>query len=171
MTEIKNYKLDFIARTLELLNENFESFKERDKETTFLLNCLLGLIVLTCENEKEKCSAFNGKIDNRFVNVIPQKVRFLANAKHLFPQDILNKDTFSINVSNHSQLKKMDKIWFLKMIRNGISHQNIDVLNADGTWVGIKLWNINPTLDVKDFEIEFKIQELKPTFRKVSTEI
>ena len=52
MSAIENYKIEFIKRTKEILEGNFQILEEKDREVTFLLNCLLGLIVTISENEK-----------------------------------------------------------------------------------------------------------------------
>ncbi|UCE46511.1 MAG: hypothetical protein JSW47_12915 [Phycisphaerales bacterium] len=52
MAEMKSYPVEFIQRTHELLDKSFHDFAKEDREVTFLMNCLLGLIVTLSENEK-----------------------------------------------------------------------------------------------------------------------
>ena len=76
-----NYKIEFVKRTKEILEENFQFFQEKDREVTFLLNCLLGLIVTISENEKRKNNVFRGAIDPDFLNLIPEKIGFIEKNK------------------------------------------------------------------------------------------
>jgi len=64
MSENINYKEEIVKRTKDLLETKFEGLKNDDREVTFLMNCLLGLIIAVSEKEKET-PIFN-KIDNRF---------------------------------------------------------------------------------------------------------
>ena len=77
MGATENYRIDFIKRTKEILKENFQSFEEKDREVTFLLNCLLGLIVTISENEKTEKKVFKDNIDNDFLTMIPNKIGFV----------------------------------------------------------------------------------------------
>lgn len=51
--ENKNYPLEFVERTIKLLEELSPHAKKAELDVTFLLNCTLGLIVATSENIKE----------------------------------------------------------------------------------------------------------------------
>jgi len=161
MTAIKDYKIDFIKRTKEMLEENYESFKEKDKEVTFLLNCLLGLIVSISENEKKGNEVFKGNIDDDFLILLPDKIRFVEDKQ--MTNDLtninLNELNVKIKISHKNALKGKSKLWLINKIRNGIAHQNINGINEDGRWVGVRLQNSNNSK--KDFEIIFTIAELK----------
>jgi len=159
MSEITNYPIDFVKRTKDLLNDNFDYFKDKDSEVTFLLNCLLGLIVNVSENEKKSNKTFKGKIDDDFLSNLPEKIGFIINNSN--DNEISNINLFEINtnIGHKEDLKTRTKLWFINKLRNGIAHQNIEGINENKKWVGLKLWNTNS--DIKDFEIVFTIDELK----------
>lgn len=159
MSSIENYKINFIKRTQEILIAEYKSFQEKDREVTFLLNCLLGLIVVISENEQKKLRVFKGKIDDEFLSLVPDKVGFIQKNKSGMIIDLTDVSTIVENVGHKSELKEQDKLWFINKIRNGIAHQHIESINDDGKWVGVRLWNTNNTS--KNFEIIFSINELK----------
>lgn len=57
-------------------------------------------------------------------------------------------------------IRRKNKFWLIKKIRNGIAHQNIKGINENDKWIGVRLWNNTNTFK-KDFEIIFTIEELK----------
>lgn len=160
MTAIKNYRIDFIKRTKEILEENFQSFEEKDREVTFLLNCLLGLIVTISENEKTEKKVFKDNIDNDFITLVPDKIGFVK--RNRVDVDLTHVDLTELNVKvgHKEDLKRKNKFWLIKKIRNGIAHQNIEGINENDKWIGVRLWNNTNTFK-KDFEIIFTIEELK----------
>lgn len=166
MTAIKNYKLDFIKRTKEILERKYQDFENEDREVTFLLNCLLGLIITISENEKKKQTVFIGNIDESFMKLIPNKIGFIDN--HKFDKDFTNSDLTELNlkIGHKADLKGKDKLWFIKKLRNGIAHQNIQGVNENNIWTGVRLWNSNNSR--KDFEIVFTIEELENLAIKLS---
>jgi len=159
MTELKNYKIDFIKRTNEILEDNFESFREKDREITLLLNCLLGLIVTISENEKKEKKVFKNNIDDCFLALIPDKLGFIVNKK--VETDLISEQnaTLTVSIGHKKDLKGRSQLWFINKIRNCIAHQNIEAINDDGKWVGVRLWNTKNS--TKDFEIIFTVKELK----------
>lgn len=160
MTATNNYRIDFVKRTKEILEGNFQFFEEKDREVTFLLNCLLGLIVTISENEKRKEKVFKGNIDTDFLTLIPDKIGFVERRQ--VDDDLTNPDLTELNVKvgHKYDLKKKSKLWLINKIRNGIAHQNIEGINANDKWTGVRLWNSNND-SRKDFEIIFVIEELK----------
>ena len=46
---IHNYPKEFVERTLNLLDQFYDEARSKELEVTFLLNCLLGLIIATYE--------------------------------------------------------------------------------------------------------------------------
>ena len=160
MTAIRD-RNDFVRRTIEILELEFTPFEERDREVTFLLNCLLGTIVSVSEYEnKAKKKLLTSRIDNDFLASIPDKIGFLRKVKN--GDDLISADIDSINfkVGHKTDLKEKTKIWLLKKIRNGIAHLNIEWENDNGKCKAIRLWN-EPRSEVKDFEVVFTIEELK----------
>lgn len=160
MSEIKHYRIDIIKRTKEILEKNFQNFEEKDREVTFLLNCLLGLIVAISENEKKKEKVFKGKIDVDFLDLIPDKIGFVE--RNQADDDLTNTDLTELNVKvgHKNDLKTKSKLWLINKIRNGVAHQNIEGINEDKKWIGVRLWNTNND-SKKDFEIVFNVEELK----------
>ena len=160
MTATNNYRIDFIKRTKEILEGNFQSFREKDREVTFLLNCLLGLIVTISENEKRRNKVFKGNSDTGFLTVIPEKIGFVENDQA--DTDLTNTELTELNVKvgHKNDLKRKSKLWLINKLRNGIAHQNIEGVNENDKWVGVRLWNTNNE-SKKDFEIIFMIEELK----------
>jgi hypothetical protein len=168
MSAIKNYKIDFVSRTKDLLDHNFEDFKNKDKEVTFLLNCLLGLIVNVSENEKKSNVSLKDNIDDNFLSLIPDKIGFIL--KDEISQDLTKSDLTDIKVGigHKSDLKSCTKLWFVNRVRNGIAHQNIEGINNKKIWVGLRLWNINNKK--KDFEVIFTIEELRKLALQIAEE-
>ena len=159
MSAITKYEIEFVERTKDLLNNNFSDFQNKDKEVTFLLNCLLGLIITVSENEKRSNLTFKGKIDDTFLSNIPDKVGFIKKTRNNIELTDNQSTEIKTNVGHKTDLKDCTKLWFVNKLRNGIAHQNIEGINDNGKWIGLKLWNTNN--DLKDFEIIFTIEELK----------
>jgi hypothetical protein len=159
MSAIEDYKIDFIKRTKEILEGGYKDFEEKDREVTFLLNCLLGLVVGVSENEKRENRIFQGNIDDSFLKLIPEKIGFIEKSQ--YKNDLTNKDltTLDLLVRHKNDLKMKKKLWFINKIRNCIAHQNISGVNENGQWIGVRLWNENSSM--KDFEIILTVEETK----------
>ncbi|MEA2095707.1 MAG: HEPN family nuclease [Candidatus Cloacimonadota bacterium] len=159
MGAMNNYPIDIIKRTKEILEENYDFFQVKDREATFLLNCLLGLIVTISENEKKEKKVFKGNIDKDFLTLVPEKVGFIES-KSVKDLTDTGVSELCLQVRHREHLKGQSQFWFITKIRNGIAHQNIEALNENDDLVGIRLWNTNNAFK-KDFEIIFTIEELK----------
>ena len=163
MSSMWDYKIEFIERTKEILEREFHNFEDKDREVTFLLNCLVGLIVTVSENENRKLEVFKGKIDDHFLALIPKKIAFVEKESPVDNStDLIHKSVtkLDVQVEHLEDLKVKDKFWLLNKIRNGITHQHINAVNEDKKWVGVRLWN-EPTSNMKDFEIIFTIEQLR----------
>lgn len=164
MGAIENIKFDFVERTKDILVNGYDFFKENDREVTFLLNCLLGLIVTVSENKKD---IFNGRIDDEFLKFIPEKLGFVKSKTDgcnlITSDEIMNKVLHKVDIKSIENGKK----FFIEKIRNGIAHQNIEPINESGKWVGVKIWNENKSGN-KDFEIDFTVEELKKFALKIA---
>ena len=138
MSEIINYRIDFIQRTREILEANYQSFENKDREVTFLLNCLLGLIVTISENEKREKKIFKDNINDDFLTIIPDKVGFVESYR--VDDDLTSTDLTELNVKvgHKNDLKGKSQLWFINKIRNGIAHQNIKGINEDKKWIGVR---------------------------------
>ena len=152
MTAIKKYRIDIIKRTKEILEKNYQIFKEKDMKVTFLFNSLIGLIVTISENENRKLKVFKGKIDDDFLSLLPDKIGFVEKIEVL---DLTSGNLTQLNgkIGHKNDLKKKDKFWLINKIRNGSAHQNLEAINEDDKWIGGRLWNTNAS--IKDFEIIF----------------
>lgn len=129
MTSYKEtYEIEFIKRTKEILN-NYNR-KERGYKFTLLLNCLVSLIILP----SERSSLDKPPLWNTRISQIP-----LFNSR-VHPVWSDGKD--------HTLGE------FVKKLRNGIAHQNVEPINKNGQFVGVKIWNVNPR-NITDFEVEF----------------
>lgn len=168
MSAIKRYRIDFVTRTKELLNDNFSDFKTKDKEVTFLLNCLLGLIITVSENGKKANQSIKGLIDEDFLACIPTNIGFIIKEHH--KQDLTKEIVTKIQttIGHKAELKSCEKLWFVKKLRNAIAHQNIEGINENNNWVGVRLWNTYN--DVRDFEVIFTIEELRELALKIANE-
>lgn len=159
MSRIENYEIDIVQRTTEILNDHFLKLEDKDREATFLMNCLLGIVVAISENKKISQSIFNIPIDDDFISMIPEKFGFITsydNVKELTDIRLLKR---TVNIGHKIDLKSKSKIWFINRVRHAIAHQNIKAINEDDKWVGVILYN--KPKEVIDFEIEFDIDELK----------
>lgn len=158
MSEIENYRIDFVARTKEILEQYFDKFEKDNREFTFLLNCLLGLIVTVTEYEKRRNNIFRGRIDDSLLELIPERIGFIKEYDAADITDV-SLTKLQVTIGHKNDLKEKDKLWFFKKIRNSIAHQNIERINEDRKWIGVRLWNENSSK--KDFEIVFTVEEMK----------
>jgi hypothetical protein len=166
VSEIKNYKIDFVERTREVFLNDFDYFKSKGREVTFLLNFLLGLIV-TVNEVKGKNKAKKGKIED-LSEYIPDKIGFLKKGfeKNHLKDSLINSIEIQIGHKDDISLQ-FDKQDFLLKIRNGIAHQHIEGISRDGIWEKIRLWNVKDS-KIIDFEIIFTIEELKNLAIKIA---
>lgn len=160
MSGIDNYKIEIIQRTKEILESEYPTFEEKDREVTFLMNCLLGLIIAISESDNISKRTLRGKIDTEFLSLIPKKIGFLNSIT--VSEDLTNSgfNELKVNVQHFDDLTSMDKLWLVTKLRNGIAHQNIQGINENEKWIGVRIWNENKNKQ-KDFEIIFQIDELK----------
>ena len=173
--ELRDYPLEFVERTITLIKEISTPAKQAGLDVTFLLNCTLGMIIATSENI-ELCDSpyFRSKICQlESTKIFPDKIAYIDfNRDFKVYKDKINKtslfeidgSTFSItstiHINEYKQARNMRLVDLLKKIRNGVAHQNIMPINTDKVWKGIRIWNHNK-YGIKDFEIEFKVSELK----------
>lgn len=170
-----DYPKEFIERTLNLLDKCFDSAQKEELEVTFILNCLLGLIIATFEHlhlckrdffEKRLC-------DEDILEFVPNKIAKIdlkefnkkfkeeVNKKSLITQlqDEITIDS-KIQIHKFTLAKNLTLKEFIRNIRNGIAHQNLMATSLKDNWEGIRIWNHNKE-GIKDFEVEFKINQLK----------
>ena len=169
MGKITYYPIEFIERTKEILQKDFHYFEEKNKEVTFLMNCLLGLIVTVSEEENRKLEVFKGKIDDDFLDLVPKKIGFVEGTQMDDNFDLTDNSVTELNlpVGHWDDLKKKDKFWFLNKIRTAIAHQNIKGVNENEKWVGVSLYN-ETNSKLKDFQITFTIENLRKFANEIS---
>lgn len=150
--KIKEYEEEFPKRTLRLL----QSFKERNidysLDITFLMNCMLGLLVTAVEKAKV-ANLFSGKVDDGLILLLPEKVELLKIV------NIKGEMKRKLTEVSKSELLTWDKLRLLLKIRNGIAHQHINPINKEGSWVGITIWNVNDSRSI-DFRMTLLNEEL-----------
>ncbi len=145
MGAVNNYSTEFPRRTLKLL-ESFQAKKiDYNLNVTFLMNCLLGLIVTAVENS-ERRQLITGNVDDEMLSFLPDNVEL----------KIGNQD---LQVHPKSILKTRGKLSTLKKVRNSIAHQHVEPHNRNNNWVGVTLWNVNPQNEI-DFRIELTTAQL-----------
>jgi hypothetical protein len=173
--ELRDYPLEFVERTIDLIDKVSTFAKREGLDVTFLLNCTLGMIVATSENielcdsqyfKKRICELESNKIFPTKIAYIDFNNDFKAYRDKINKTSLLTLDgsTFSIaskiHVNKYNQARNLTLVSLLKKIRNGVAHQNIMPINQDKVWEGVRIWNHNK-YGIKDFEIEFKVSELK----------
>lgn len=173
---LHNYPKEFVERTLILLDKCYDNAKQNELEVTFLLNCLLGLIIATYEkmDVNVKDSVFGKRLwDEEISKFIPTKIAKIdlnsfyskfkddINTKSLIGQlDEKVKIENEIEIQKHKLVKNLTLKEFIRNIRNGIAHQNLMATSQSEHWEGVRIWNHNKD-GIKDFEVEFTISQLK----------
>jgi hypothetical protein len=172
---IHDYPKEFIERTLTLMDKCYEVAKTEELEVTFILNCLLGLIIATYE-QLDLCQGnfFKKRLaDVDVIKFVPDKIarvdfsefnkRFKAevNKKSLIGQldDEITVES-KLYVQKFILAKNLTLKEFIRNVRNGIAHQNLRATSTSEHWEGIRIWNYNKD-GIKDFEVEFKINQLR----------
>ena len=163
--KIKDNPREFIEGTLLLL--------EKELKATFLLNCLFGLIVTTYE-QLDQCTGdfFKKRLFESDVSAyIPKKISKidLSGPYDRYKEKTIKKplvgqvDVTIENIVVIDDIKLAMNLTlkeFIRNIRNGLAHQNIIATTQSNHWEGVRIWNDNK-YGIKDFEVEFKIGQLK----------
>lgn len=145
MGAVNNYNTEFPKRTLKLLKSFQDKKIDYKLNVTFLMNCLLGLIVTAVENS-ERRQLIVGNVDDELLNFLPDNVELKIGNQNLISHP-------------KSILKTRGKLSTLKKIRNAIAHQHVEPHNKKNNWVGVTLWNVHPQ-DGMDFRIELSTAQL-----------
>ncbi len=134
------YDVELIRRTRELV----ASYKGKFN-LTLLMNSLLSLVVLPSEHNKRRKLKF---LDRR-LEEIPEITYIFTSNNYYFAE--------------HNG--KRDLKGLLSRIRNGISHQHIDIINKieNGKlkWDGVKIQDIEPTTGTIKLNLELRTVELR----------
>jgi len=143
MTEINEFEREFVIRTQALLRAYNGEYK-----LSHAINCMLGLIILP--NEMLEYS--HNEIWNKPIADIEQ----LNYLRLRFFEPIRRKTKDGIEC-----YRKTFRI-LLKKVRNGIAHQNISPVNANGLFTGVLIRNYySAGKRDMDLEIEFDRRELE----------
>ena len=194
MSEAKNYPLDFVKRTIKLINDIEPFAKDEKLEVTFLLNCMLGMIVSVHENTSntKQGEIFKTKLNStELKDVVPKKIKVLKmtykqaqemsteNKKKInefgflknFKESEIPLNPKPIKFKTEKEVLELNLDYVLKNVRNGVAHQNIMPTNENGTWKGIRIWNeipIKKKEGVMNFAIAFNISQLRKFSLKVA---
>ena len=156
---MENYSIQFVERTKLLLERLEGKAHEEGLDVTFMLNTLLGLIVL-CSEEGE--DVFTKNIDDEFIErVIPPNIKIVESTEISFTEDL--DKVHEVKISKRKFLKSKKQYWYIKNLRNGIAHQNI-ITDSDGSryWSHITIQNKKKGKTGKiNFEVRLSITELK----------
>ena len=145
----KNYNEEFPKNTRKILETYYDSIKkDTGLEATFLLNCLLGLIVIVYEKNKDKLD--NIKV-SYFSDCLPDSYEYLNGS--------------SIKTRKKEQYKDAKAKSFVKRIRDGIAHQHITAnSDADENWISVTIKdfsNEGKNKGKENFVITISIEQLK----------
>ncbi len=135
--EISKFDKEFVKRTIDILNSYKGKF-----EFSNLLNCTLGLIILPYA-KMGSSSYWNTEIVN--LEDIPSFTIKLFEPIKKMKRGRITSYPKTIGV-------------LLRKIRNGLAHQNIEPINENNKFVGIKIFN--KYFDKLDLDIEFTREEL-----------
>lgn len=136
--EIKKFELQFVERTRDILLKYNGKYSFSN-----LLNCTLGLIILPYENISSM------EIWQKKLNEIDSLPKF----------DLIKfKPIKSIKKDKEIYFPSTLEI-FLKKLRNGLAHQNINPINFEGNLIGVKI--LNKHINEVDLEVNFTESQLK----------
>ena len=145
MGAIELYEKEFVERTRHILKRYRGKYKLSNA-----INCTLGLIVLPNEMIRRSQNPIWDTPINEIVELAHLRIRMF--------EPIQNKRRGVV-----SYYPKTLRI-FLKKIRNGLAHQNIEPVNRSRSFIGIKVRNYftdNAGNADLDLEIELNREELE----------
>ena len=137
-----NYDIEFVERTKKIIAEYKGEYK-----LTILLNCMIGLVILP----NERLQNIAPELWNRNIEELPIYSDLRVNIFN--PIQKKDKET-----GGFIYYRKTVEI-FLKKLRNGIAHQNIQAINENGSFVGVIIRN--KFRSIVDFEVAFRRRELQ----------
>jgi len=138
MSEILNFKFDFIARSQKLLLANWDDLSKQDLEITTLLNCTISLLCLIVASTEED----NYQVE-RLNDFIKDKEFYFKS----FPFDIPENQILSheqrllTELVSVQSVPEYTSVSFIKKLRNSLAHGNIKPINALKNWKIIRVWN------------------------------
>jgi len=131
MTEYSNFTIDFVNRTKDIL-ANYKG----EYETTNLINCCLGLIILPTQNIGNKIPSYTFDEKDSFYGITAKNITYEKN--------------------NDLTLSKT-----LRHIRNGLAHGRIDQKASRKKIVGLRIHDKRDEDSEENFVIEFTTEEFK----------
>jgi hypothetical protein len=140
--QMTRFEVEFVERTQSILIEYAGEYK-----LTNLLNCMIGLVILPNERAQNDFPA----LWERDIKDIP----IFSDLKIKIFNPIKGKDKITGTTEYFATTLKI----FLKKLRNGIAHQNIEPINENDLFVGAVFRN--KIYGVVDFEVEFRRRELE----------
>ncbi|MDR0619699.1 MAG: hypothetical protein LBG17_07375 [Bacteroidales bacterium] len=159
-----DYKKEFGTRTVEVLEKGYRPLTTLGREVTFLMNCLLGTIVVISQKEDDRKKAARAveeaKIEENKTKAA--KVVEEVGVRNSFLDGEINEDFFNkLDIPVKQVLNVDDRLDFISNIRHGIAHQHIKEKNGmndknENTWKGVIIKNPD-----QNFEIEFTTDELR----------
>ncbi|MBR1385485.1 MAG: hypothetical protein IJ568_01500 [Bacilli bacterium] len=132
MSEMKNFKVEFVERTLKIIKDDK---LKTEYEVTLLLNCLLGMITLPIETTKDEKS--KQIIEDYKTNCI-NELKLLAKIEIINEQD--------------------DNAF--RSIRNSIAHLEITPINSNGVISSVKFKDYNDS-NKKVLSLTIEVNNLK----------
>lgn len=131
----EDYERDFVSRTIKNLKIIEESAATRGEgyEVTQLVNSLLGLVVMLKEREANQAWQKMSIDDPRVLYLPPPEVHY------------------------GSRVKKLGE--FIRLVRNGITHFNIDFLDDGLEIIGLKISNFSEGR--LTHSIQFDVRQLR----------
>ncbi|MCJ7583724.1 MAG: HEPN family nuclease [Anaerolineales bacterium] len=144
MSEIMHFETEFVQRTRHILRRYRGKYKLSN-----VINCTLGLIILP----NEMLNHSQNPIWEMPIGGIPE-----INNLRIRRFEPIKKKKRSGEIENFPKTLKI----FLKKVRNGLAHQNIEPVNTNRIFTGIIIRNYygEGTSDL-DLEIEFNREELE----------
>ena len=145
----KNYSDEFSQDTRTLFERYYEQIKnDSGLEKIFLLNCLLGLVVIVFEKHKEVLDTIR-----------------LSYFSDFLPDSYKRLESGVLKVKKKQNYKATKSKDFVAKIRNGIAHQHIIAnLDENGNWRTVTIKDFSDRGKNKDkpnFEITLTVEQLK----------
>ena len=143
-------------------------FQANKRDVTFLISCLTTLLVTINENKNIR-KQFDVRIKKDFIAILPNELGLLESTKPNINDRLIGMNDFVVPILSKYELIAFKEIDLIQLIRNGLAHQNIEAINKDGSWIGVKIWNMRGKL--KTMEIEFSVEQLKTLILYLSDRI
>jgi hypothetical protein len=156
--EISKFDKVFLKRTL----DNLELMESCQNNFTFLVNSMLGLLILPNEYlEKKKYS--NTSVFSKKLKECKEIIKIFSSNEITIMQDreyTIQKCIFRTNKNEEKDANNVTLMELLKKMRNSFAHFNIEPTKMGNDWHGIILKNRNKD-GYNTFELYMEKHELK----------